>query len=302
MDRLEGMSTFIRVAEAGSFTAVAERLGLARSAITRSIAALEAHLGVKLIARSTRSLRLTAAGEVYLERCREILALVDAAEGDLSGDERGPRGPIRISVPVSFGVRHLAPLVADFITTYPGVHLDVDFNDRQVNLIESGLDMAIRITTQLDPTQVARRLSTSRLLTLASPEYLARQGRPRVPDDLLIHQCLGYTGTARSAWPYRVAGELQWVPVQGRLQANSGDALLDACQRGLGIVRQPSFIAAPAVRAGPLEVVLADYPGPELGIHAVFPSNRYLPTRVRALADYLAERIGPTPYWDEGLG
>jgi DNA-binding transcriptional LysR family regulator len=116
-------------------------------------------------------------------------------------------------VPVSFGVRHLAPLVADFITTYPGVTLDIDFNDRQVNLIESGLDMAIRITTQLDPTQVARRISTSRLLTLASPEYLARHGRPRTPADLAAHQCLGYTGTARATWPYRVDGEMQWVPV-----------------------------------------------------------------------------------------
>ncbi|WP_398309827.1 LysR family transcriptional regulator [Zoogloea sp.] len=301
MDRLDGMAVFIRVAEAGSFTAVAEHLGLARSAVTRSIAALEAHLGVKLIARSTRSLKLTAEGEVYLERCREILALVDAAEGDLSGDDRTPRGPIRISVPVSFGVRHLAPLVADFITTFPGVNLDIDFNDRQVNLIESGLDMAIRITTQLDPTQVARRISTSRLLTLASPEYLARHGRPQTPADLAAHQCLGYTGTARATWPYRIDGEMQWVPVQGRLQANSGDALVDACQRGLGIVRQPSFIAAPAIRAGLLEVLLVDFPGPELGIHAVFPSNRYLPTRVRALADYLAERIGPSPYWDAGL-
>jgi DNA-binding transcriptional LysR family regulator len=140
--------------------------------------------------------------------------------------------------------------VADFITTYPGVTLDIDFNDRQVNLIESGLDMAIRITTQLDPTQVARRISTSRLLTLASPEYLARHGRPRTPADLAAHQCLGYTGTARATWPYRVDGEMQWVPVSGRLQANSGDALLDACQRGLGICRQPSFIAAPAIRAG----------------------------------------------------
>ncbi len=301
MDRLQGMEIFIRVAEAGSFTAVAEHLGLARSAVTRSVAALEAHLGVKLIARSTRSLKLTAEGEVYLERCREILDLVGAAEGDLSGGDRTPRGPIRISVPVSFGVRHLAPMVADFVTVFPDVSLDIDFNDRQVNLIEAGLDMAIRITTQLDPTQVARRISTSRLLTLASPEYLARHGRPRTPVDLAAHPCLGYTGTARAAWPYQVEGELVWVPVKGRLQANSGDALVDACQRGLGITRQPSFIAAPAVQAGLLEVILAEYQGPELGIYAVFPSNRYLPTRVRALADYLAERIGPVPYWDQGL-
>lgn len=301
MDRLQGMEVFIRVAEAGSFTAVADHLGVARSMVTRVVAGLEAHLGVKLLARSTRSLRLTAEGEVYLERCREILDLVEAAEGNLSGADRAPRGPIRISVPVSFGVRHLSPLVADFVTTYPEVSLDIDFNDRQVNLIEGGLDMAIRITPQLDPTQVARRISTSRLLTLASPEYLARHGRPRVPGDLVHHHCLGYTGTSRASWPYRVEGETQWVPVQGRLQANSGDALLDACQRGLGVTRQPSFIAAPAVQAGLLEVLLPEFPGLDLGIYLIFPSHRYLPTRVRALADYLAERIGASPYWDQGL-
>ena len=299
MDRLTAMDVFVRVAETGSFTAVAEHLGLARSMVTRQITGLEAHLGVKLIARSTRSLKLTAEGEVYLERCREILGLVGAAEGDLSGGDRRPRGPIRISVPVSFGVRHLAPLVAEFVNLFPEVSLDVDFNDRQVNLIESGIDMAVRITGQLDPGLVARRLSTSRMLTLASPDYLARHGRPDTPQALAGHHCLNYTGTPRSSWPFRMNGETVWVPVKGRLHANSGEALLDACERGLGVCRQPSFIASPAVRAGLLEVILPDYPGPEVGIYAVFPSNRYLPTRVRALTDFLAEQLGPVPSWDQ---
>lgn len=301
MDRLHAMEVFVRVAEAGSFTAAAEHLGLARSAVTRQIAALEAHLGVKLIARSTRSLKLTSAGLAYLERSREILDLVGVAESDLAGGDRRPRGPIRISVPMSFGVRHLVPLVADFATTYPEVSLDMDFDDRQVNLIESGLDLAIRITTQLDPTQVARRLSVARMVTLASPAYLERHGCPQKPEDLLAHQCLGYTGTAKVSWPYLVDEELIWVPVRCRLQANSGDALVDMAQRGLGICRQPSFIAAPAIQAGLLTRILSDFPGPELGIYAVFPSNRYVPSRVRALADYLAERIGPVPYWDQSL-
>lgn len=299
MDRLNAMDVFVRVAETGSFTAVADHLGLARSMVTRQITGLEAHLGVKLIARSTRSLKLTAEGEVYLERCREILGLVGAAEGDLSGGGQAPRGPIRISVPVSFGVRHLAPLVADFVNLYPEVSLDVDYNDRQVNLIESGIDMAVRITGQLDQTLVARRLSSSRMLTLASPDYLARHGMPERPEDLSRHHGLGYTGTPRSSWPFRVGDETVWVPVKSRLQSNNGEALLDACERGLGVCRQPSFIAAPAVKAGRLQVILHNYPGPEVGINAVFPSNRYLPTRVRALADYLAERLGPVPAWDQ---
>jgi DNA-binding transcriptional LysR family regulator len=161
--------------------------------------------------------------------------------------------------------------------------------------------MSIRISTQLDPTQVARRLSVSRMLTVASPDYLARHGRPAVPADLLAHQCLGYTGTARASWPYFIGGEVVWVPVRCRLQANSGDALVDAAQRGLGICCQPSFIAAAALRAGLLEEVLADFPTPELGIYALFPSPRYVPSRVRALADYLALRIGPVAYWDQGI-
>ena len=301
MDRLQAMEVFVRVAEAGSFAAAADQLDLARSVVTRLVAALEARLGVKLIARSTRSLRLTSAGQAYLERCREILDLVGVAEGELGGNERAPRGPIRLSVPMSFGIHHLAPLVADFVTTWPDVSLDIDFNDRQVNLVEAGVDMAIRITTQLDPSVVAPRLTVSRMLTLAAPEYLARHGRPVRPDDLLDHPCLGYTGTARASWPYRVAGTLQWMPVRGRLQSNNGDALLDAARRGLGICLQPSFIAAAAVQAGLLEVLLADFPGPELGIYAVFPSHRYVPSRVRLLADYLAARIGPVPYWEQGL-
>lgn len=301
MDRLLTMEVFVRVAEAGSFTAAADHLGLTRSAVTRLVAALEARLGVKLIARSTRSLKLTSAGDSYLERCREILDLVSAAEGDLAGNDGSPQGPIRISVPVSFGMRHLAPLAADFLGLHPLVSLDIDFNDREVNLIETGRDMAIRITEQLDPTQVARRLSTCRLITLGAPAYLADHGRPQVPADLLAHQCLGYTGTARASWPYLVDGDWQWIPVRPRLQTNNGEALVEAAQRGLGICRQPSFIAAPVIESGVLEPILTDFAGPELGIYALFPSNRYMPRRVRALADYLAERIGPVPYWDQGL-
>lgn len=298
MDRFNAMEVFVRVAATGSFTAVAEHLGLARSMVTRQISALEAHLGVKLIARSTRSLKLTAEGEVYLERCREILGLVAAAEGDLSGGGQAPRGPIRISVPVSFGVRHLAPLVAEFVTRYPEVNLDVEYSDRQVNLIESGFDMAVRITSQLDPTLVARRLGSARMLTLASPAYLARRGWPEQPEALADHDCLGYTGTARTSWPFQVGGETRWVAIKSRLQSNNGEALLDACKRGLGICRQPAFIAEQAVRSGELAVILQQFPGPEVGIHAVFPSNRYLPTRVRALADFLADSLGPLPAWN----
>lgn len=298
MDRLQAMDVFVRVAEAGSFTAVADHLNVARSAITRQIAALEAHLGTKLLARSTRRLSLTSSGIAYLEKCREILALVESAEGDLAGEKRAPRGPIRVSVPMSFGIRHLVPLVSDFVTTYDGVTVDMEFSDRRVNLIEGGMDFAVRISQQIDPNLVIRRLSASELSVVAAPSYLERHGRPQHPDELLQHECLSYTLAPASGWRFRVDGEMHTVPVKGRMHMNNGDALLEASIRGLGITMQPTFITSQAVQAGLLEELLPEFSATQLHIYAVFPGSRYVPHRVRVLVDYLAERLGPEPYWD----
>lgn len=297
MDRLHAMDIFQRVAEAGSFTAVADQLNIARSAVTRQIAGLEAHLGTKLLARSTRRLNLTSSGAAYLEKCREILAMVEAAEGDLAGETQSPRGTIRISVPMSFGLRHLMPLFSDFVTTYSEVMVNVELSDRRVNLIEEGVDVAIRISRQLDATMAVRKLSTSSMMVVASPDYLERHGRPQHPDDLLNHACLTYTLAPTTAWEFVVDGQPKSIPVQGRLQANNGDALQEAALRGLGIAFQPTFITAQAVQAGLLEPLLADYTSTELHIFAVFPGTRYVPHRVRTLVDYMAERLGPQPYW-----
>lgn len=299
MDRLQAMETFVRVVEAGSFAAVAERLGLARSVVTRQIAALEAHLGVKLLTRSTRSLHLTPEGAAYLEKCRDILGLVAAAEGDLAGERQAPRGVIRASLPMSLGWRHLMPMVADFAVLYPEVEVALDFSDRRVNLVEEGFDLAVRVSTRPAPGDVVRRLGASRMVVVASPDYLARHGRPAHPDELVRHRCLGYTLAPQSGWSFLMAGEWRNVPVQGSLHANNGDALVEAAVRGLGITCQPTFITAEAVRAGRLEVLLSAFELPQLQIHAVFPGHRYLPHRVRVLVDYLASRIGPLPYWEQ---
>ncbi|MCE1171268.1 LysR family transcriptional regulator [Azovibrio restrictus] len=298
MDRLLAMETFVRVAEAGSFAAVAERLNLARSVVTRQIAALEAHLGVKLLTRSTRSLHLTPEGAAYLEKCRDILGLVAAAEGDLAGERQAPRGVIRMSLPMSLGLRRLMPLLADFAGLYPEVEVVLEFSDRRVNLVEEGFDLALRVSTRLDPGSVARRLGTSRMAVVAAPAYLERHGHPARPEALLEHQCLGYTLAPQSSWTFLIDGVWRSVPVRGRFQANNGDALLEAAERGLGITCQPTFITAEAVRAGRLLQLLPDFPLPELDIHALFPGHRYLPHRVRVLADYLAERIGSPPFWE----
>src|SRR3569623_368187 len=298
MDQLAAMKMFVRVVESGSFAAVAGQLGLARSVVTRQVAALEARLGTKLIARSTRRLALTAAGAVYLEKCREILTLVDEAEGDLTDARRDIRGSIRLSVPLSLGVRYLTAMICDFTTLHPDVSVELDFTDRRVDLIAKNIDLAVRVTAELDDTVVARRLGACRSVVVAAPAYLARHGRPRHPRELINHECFGYVPTLRSSWPFVIIRKLTCVRTHGRIQANNGDALLDAAVRGLGISYQPTFIAGDALRAGRVERILEQYPSIELGLFAVFPGGRYVPQRVRALVDFLAARIGDYPEWD----
>jgi DNA-binding transcriptional LysR family regulator len=288
MDRLDAMHLFVRVAELGSFAAVAQQLGVARSVVTRQIAGLEAHLGVKLMARSTRRLSLTSAGTAYLEKCRVILNLVEAAETDVAEERLAPRGNIRMSLPLSFGLKRLAPLLLDFSQRYPEVGLDMDYTDRRVKLIEEGIDLSIRITRKLDGGDVARRIGSGRMQVVASPDYLARHGRPQHPSELIHHECLGYTsGGQTQGWQFIVAGQPQTFPVRSRLQANNGDVLTEAAAQGLGITMQPDFIIDSYLAAGRIEAILGDFPIGELGIYAVLPSNRHVPHRVRVLMDFL---------------
>ncbi|QLQ25625.1 MAG: LysR family transcriptional regulator [Dechloromonas sp.] len=292
MDRFDAMRLFLRVAELGSFSAVALQAGVARSVVTRQIAALEAHLGVKLMARSTRRLALTSAGSAYLEKCRVILNLVEAAEADVAAERLTPRGNIRISLPLSFGLRRLAPLLLDFSQRHPEVSLDMDYSDRRINLIEEGIDLAIRITRRLEPGDVARKIGTGRMLVVAAPEYLARHGRPQHPAELAHHECLGYASVGSPLpWQFMVDGQLESFPVRSRINANNGDVLTEAAAQGLGITLQPDFIAAGYLDAGRVEQILADFAIPELGIYAMLPSNRHVPHRVRVLMDALAAAL-----------
>ncbi len=292
MDRFDAMRLFIRVAELGSFSAVALQAGVARSVVTRQIAALEAHLGVKLMARSTRRLALTSAGSAYLEKCRVILNLVEAAEADVAAERLTPRGNIRISLPLSFGIRRLAPLLLDFSQRHPEVSLDMDYSDRRINLIEEGIDLAIRITRRLEPGDVARKIGTGRMLVVAAPEYLARHGRPQHPAELAHHECLGYVNVGSPLpWQFVVNGQLESFPVRSRINANNGDVLTEAAAQGLGITLQPDFIVASYLDAGRVEQILADFAIPELGIYAMLPSNRHVPHRVRVLMDALAAAL-----------
>ena len=292
MDRLDAMQTFVRVAELGSFSAVAQQLGLARSAVTRQVAALETHLGIKLMARSTRRLTLTSAGMAYLEKCRVILNLVESAETDVAEERLTPRGNIRISLPLSFGLQRLAPMLLDFSVEYPEVRLDMDYTDRQVKLIEEGIDLSIRITRKLESGDVARKIGTAKMLVLASAEYLARHGTPQHPAELIHHECLGYTAAGKNAtWYFLNQDRLESYPVQSRISSNNGNVLTEAAVRGMGIAYQPDFIAEPFLAVGELVQILQEFPIPELGIYAVLPSNRYIPHRVRVLMDCLAGKL-----------
>lgn len=293
MDRLDAMRLFIRVAELGSFSAVAHQLGAARSVVTRQIAALESHLGTKLLARSTRRLSLTSAGTAYLEKCREILNLVEIAETGLAEERQTPRGSIRLSLPLVYSLRHLAPLLLEFSRLYPEVELDMDFSDRRTNLIQEGIDLAVRITPRLEPGDITRRLGSARMVVLASTDYLATHGEPQHPAELIDHQCLGYTaGPSSQRWSFLVNGRLESFAIRPRLLANNGDVLLKAAVAGLGIAQQPTFIADELLQSGELREILKDYPLPELGIYAVLPGNRHIPHRLRVLMDFLVERLG----------
>jgi DNA-binding transcriptional LysR family regulator len=293
MDKLAAMHTFVRVAEAGSFTAVAEQLQVARSVVTRQMAALEKQLRVQLMQRSTRSLTLTPAGLTYLDKCRDILGLVDAAEAALAEEKAVLRGRIRVGLPLSFGLQRLMPVLLDFAKAQPHIELLMDFSDQRTKLIEEGIDLSIRITADLQPGDIVRRLGHCRLLTLASPAYVAAQGRPSHPEQLHQHECLVYTMGGHGAhWPYRVDGQVRSFAVRGRIQANNGLALVQAAARGMGITLQPDFIAQPFVQSGQVLAILQDYEAPPLGIYAVLPNNRYIPHRVNVLIDHLVSSLG----------
>ncbi len=293
MDRLLAMHLFVRVAELSSFSAVAQQMGLARSAVTRQIAALERHLGTKLMVRSTRRLMLTSEGSAYLEKCRVILNLVEAAETGVAEERQTPRGMIRISLPLTYGLMRVAPLLMEFARRYPEVQLDMDYTDRRVNLIEEAIDLSIRITFRLGATEIARRIGSSKMSAVASPGYLAEHGTPRHPSELVHHECLSYTTTAESkqTWSFDVNGALTAFPIRARIHSNNGKALNDAVERGLGIALQPDFIIEKALQTGKVVPILANYVLPELSIYAMLPSNRQVPYRVRVLMDYLADHL-----------
>lgn len=299
MARFEELETFVAVVESRSFAAAAERLRVANSAVSRRIADLESRLGAQLFIRTTRRRSLTEAGRHLYERSVRLLADLDEAEQSVASGQAEPRGNIHLAAPLSFGLLHLSSALADFLRQNPEVNLDLNLDDRRVNLIEEGFDLALRIGRLEDSTLVARRLAPIRMVACASPDYLEAHGEPMAPEDLLHHAGLfyGYISDHQN-WPYPSAGRALGARVPMRLRSNNGDVLLQAAIHGFGIAVLPTFLAYRALGDGRLKAILRDHPLPDLALYAVYPSRRHLPNRVRRLIDALAERFGDTPYWD----
>lgn len=300
MDRLRAFEVFATVVARGSFTRAADALDTSPANVTRYVNELEAHLGTRLLNRSSRKLSLTESGEALYERSRSILDEVAETEALVSASALQPRGRLKVNAPLSFGVLHLAPLWPKFLAKYPEVELDVALSDRVVDIVEEGYDLAIRISRGGSTAHVARKLATSRNILCAAPAYLARHGQPTVPADLSEHICVGYTySSTADEWRFTDrAGNDHAVKVTCAFHTNNGDTARAAALAGHGIIWQPSFLIGPDLAAGRLVRVMPDYRLPDIDIQAVYPSRRHLSAKVRAMVDFLVAAFHGTPPWD----
>jgi DNA-binding transcriptional LysR family regulator len=303
MSVFDDMTVFVRAVEVGSFSGAAQQLGIAKSIVSRRILSLESRLGTSMFHRSTRRLSLTETGLAYYERARRILADLAEAE-DLASQLQGElRGRLKVAAPMSFGYRHLSPVVTDFLRAHPQVDIELDLNDRRVDLISDGFDIAVRIGSLPDSSIISRTLAPCRHVVCASPAYIASHGRPQIPAELASesHVCLAYNNRPRAEqWRFLIDDVWTDVPVKARhIHSNNGDILCEAAVAGLGIIVLPTFIVSDAVARGALEVLLTGYEVASPSILAVWPPSRHVSGKVRAFVDLLAKRFGKTPYWDK---
>jgi DNA-binding transcriptional LysR family regulator len=300
--RLAEIETFVAIAEHGGFTHAAQHLNVSKSHISKQLAALEERLGVQLLNRTTRKVALTDAGRAFLERARQILEDLDDAERAVVQLNTAPRGTLRVSMPMTFGQIFISPLMAKFVQLHPELNVDMDLSDRNVDLIDEGFDLVIRIGSLEDSSLIARRLAPVSGMFVASPAYLAARGVPQNPRDLIDHDCLEYAYNPSPHWRLERADETIHVPVKGRVKANNGTVLRDAAEAGLGIVHLPEFIIFNELRKGTLVQVLPEWVNGERAVWAIYPQNRYLSAKVRACVDFLAEHLRKEPWIHEQPG
>ncbi len=302
MGQLEDMQVFIRVAEAGGISRAAEQLGMAKSAVSRRVSELEKRLGTRLINRTTRAISLSEAGETYYERALQLVDNVTELNSSLATPGIELDGNIRLAAPLSFGLCHLSPALEVFLDRHPGINLNVDFSDRQVDIIEEGLDFAFRISELKDSSMVARRICPVHRVLCASPAYLEVNGAPSTIDELKQHTLLHYSLSTSVSWQLQdPQGKTHAIRISPRIKATNGDFLVHMAIAGHGIIAMPTFIAWQAIENGELLTLMKDHQLPSLNAYAVYPQGRYLSQRARSLVDFLAERFGEQPYWDKNI-
>lgn len=291
MDMLDSMKVYVLAVEKGSLSAAAVATGISATMAGNHLRTLEKRLGTQLLHRTTRRQHLTAFGEDYYARCKEILRLVAEADALAHNQQVAPSGTLRISAPVTFGAEALMPALPAYLDRYPDVSVDVVLNDRVIDLLEEGFEAAIRIGHLPDSALIARPLAPYRLMVCASPAYLARRGTPRQPGDLAGHECLAFSPSALAQWSLAGDDGVCRVPVSGRLQVNNGQALRVAALHGLGIVLQPAILLQDDVRAGRLVQLFSTYELPSRPMSVVYPPDRYRAPRLRSFVDFLLERF-----------
>jgi len=300
MDRITAMQVFVSVVDSGSQSAAADQLDLSRPVVSRYLAELEEWAGARLLHRTTRKLSLTAAGAEMLPRCRQMLELATDMKNVVAIPEHAPQGLLRITVSTSFGQAQLAAAVADYVKLYPGVTVDMLLLDRVVNLVEERIDLAIRISKELDPNLIARRLTVCRSVVCASPAYLREHGMPTQSEQLALHNCLTHSYYG-SVWRLERDNEPVNVAVKGNISANDATSLVQATLAGAGVTLLPTFLAAPFIRSGQLQALLPEYHPQEFGVFGVYASRKHMPATLRTMLDFLAERYADGPDWDQAI-
>jgi DNA-binding transcriptional LysR family regulator len=290
---LEAWGVFAKVASAGSFAKAAEELSLSNATVSKLISRLEKRLGERLFHRTTRRLSLTETGRVLATRASRILAEAEEAEAEAQSQARAPRGRIRLAAPMSFGLHQISPRLPEFLRAYPEVSVDLHLDDKVVDMIAGGIDVAIRIAALPDSSLVARKLCPVRRFVVGAPSYFQKHGRPRHPDDLTEHACLSYSYLPTGdLWQFtNRKGEKKSARIKGPLSANNGDALVDALKSGLGLALQPDFIAWEGLQSGALERVLSDWAAPPLAVNVLTPAGGTRPSRVTALIDFFVRHF-----------
>lgn len=299
MDKLAAMRAFTRVVASGSYAEAGRRLDLTRSAVSKAVSELEQDLGARLLDRTTRRVTPTEAGLAYYERCVGILAQVEETEAQISRLHDEPKGVLRVNGPMSFGVMYVSSAIAAFMQKYVDLKVELTLNDRFIDPLEEGVDVTIRIGQLDDSSLIARRISSTALLFVASPGYLVAHGEPQSPRDLAHHRALIYGhSTSTQRWKLTDADRVVRVPVNGCLASNNGDVLRDAAVAGIGIAQLPLFLVCDQIRAGALRPVLTTYAPNGGDIHALYAPNRYLAAKTRVFIDFLVDRFGKSPPWE----